>query len=438
MFACERGSKAGLLDDVKEVGGKIGGIMIDADAPKAMGRILHHLLSDKSNRIHLLEEEYVVVYTSQESSPSWQRGLLERFQTEFDVFSPVLRTQAFFNSTAGSLELGVFSNGNPSFYATLVNMLERVEKETGLGWEVRKVEDGVIAYVADFRPTVIPSNADYEKSDSLKQWSSQSPVGQQTIFQFGIQAPHSRLDEGEIVLTEFTRGVWVGQWLPSRVLEETDEGKYIMELEGESEMEVERGSIRKLDYTSEIEVMDQVLIRRGTYWSQGAIIEKTSEEGTFKVRMFDSEGDVMTVKREDLVPRSESNEGSKEVPSLMTVNLSDAITSTLGSIGINIDEDNDLAVFWGIGSGCIIAAFWSWGSAVVTWDGKTHLDVSFFTDKENGVLREEFVGAIIEEIPILVVTSRNDHPRGFGRVVNFQSDLQRSPHWVEASVSEDE
>lgn len=430
MYKCETDILKAIVGDLKEVGSKIGGILFDADVPKSMGQILHTLLSDKSNRIDLLEQKYVVLFTTQEPSPFWQRALLERIQTDLDPFSPAMRTQAFFNGTTSSVELGVFSSGNPTFVADLVSMLGTVKQKTGLFWEVRKVEDGVIGYVADFFPSVVPSNADYNKTEPLRQWSSQSPLGQQTILQFGIQRTHVGFEIGEVVLVEYTQDRWKGEWLIGRVQGETGNGKYIVELEDEEEMEVESGSIRQLDFSSDLSVMDQVLIQRSNYWSQGAIIERSLDGRSFAVRRFDSNGDVMTVKRKDMVPWSIPSDRSSEVPSLMNLNLPDAIRSSLQSMDIDLDTDHNFHSFWGIGLGCIIVAFWSSGSTVVTWDGKTHIDVGLFTNEEHNRMREEFVDGIIEAIPFLVVTSRDDHPRGFGRVVNFLSDLESTPRWV--------
>jgi spermidine synthase len=64
------------------------------------------------------------------------------------------------------------------------------------------------------------------------------------------------------------------------------------------------------------------------------------------------------------------------------------------------------------------------GSALLVWDGRKHVDISFYVmdnDQEAGPFIEEFLEHVENK---LTVTLRDDMPRGTGRVINFASDIR--------------
>lgn len=84
---------------------------------------------------------------------------------------------------------------------------------------------------------------------------------------------------------------------------------------------------------------------------------------------------------------------------------------------------------------------------MATWDGGTHIDVNFFASlydpdqneinnnnnsNNGGLFQEElFEHLLLRAFPLsLNLMLRDEHPRGFGRVVNFREELQSMPHWV--------
>jgi spermidine synthase len=185
MVACEDEILKQLRDTVADAG-MIDGIIIDPDAPRPIGQILHRILRSKRNRRDLLHESFVVIETSTASSKSsWGRYLLNRLQIEIVVFDPAFKADISFSHNG--LELGVFSAGDSNFYSHLVEVISSIEAKTGLAADVHEVTNGRMNYIADFQPHYFFSYKDFDMSATMDQWKSQDPVGRQTIFQFDEQ-----------------------------------------------------------------------------------------------------------------------------------------------------------------------------------------------------------------------------------------------------------
>jgi len=87
----------------------------------------------------------------------------------------------------------------------------------------------------------------------------------------------------------------------------------------------------------------------------------------------------------------------------------------------------------GLGDGCVLAVIWPGGSIVVLWDGKDHVDVNLFTYHENIKQAKEFEDGFKKGTGKLLPTVLHDEqPRGIGRVVSYQRDLEDNdtPHWA--------
>ena len=434
LFACESEVLSTLSESV--AGRKLSVIVVDPDAPRAMGQILHKMLSSNKARKKLLSQSYVVLTpTTDLLSQSWHKALLERFRTEFAQFSPSYRTDVFFNTT--TFELGIFSTGDATFYSHLADVITSIDKQTGLVSEVRNVQDGIINYIADFEPSKVVKLSDYKLGPSLEQWSTQSPLGHQTIFQFEIQPPKTPLAAGEKVLINLDENVWTGTWNPGRVVGEMDDGTYDVMFENRGnwvKINMERDLLRKFvtdteESTSPIAAGERVLIRQGGTWYQGSVVEMKTN-GLYEVQLYDPNGSVATVNRESLIRQMEAS-GTDELPQLSATKLNDVLKSALSS-SVDVGKIDNMTVHDGIGDGCLITAFWAEGSAVLSWNGKTHFDLNFFTNSENFDVREDIVGKIFEDIPFLAAVSRDEQPRGFGRLVNFQFELEslnEELHW---------
>ena len=61
-------------------------------------------------------------------------------------------------------------------------MTTSIESRSGLVVDVVNVLGGDWSYSPDFKPSKFFLPKDYDQSESLKQWYSQTPLGYQTIF----------------------------------------------------------------------------------------------------------------------------------------------------------------------------------------------------------------------------------------------------------------
>ena len=85
------------------------------------------------------------------------------------------------------MELGVFSTrGDGAFFFHLSNVISTIKEKTGLAVEIRKIQNGMLNYVADFEASYFSSLHDYAPRSSVEQWFSQEPLGLQTNFQFEL------------------------------------------------------------------------------------------------------------------------------------------------------------------------------------------------------------------------------------------------------------
>ena len=100
-------------------------------------------------------------------------------------------------------------------------------------------------------------------------------------------------------------------------------------------------------------------------------------------------------------------------------------TELLGSEKMNIEEYKNL------GDGSVHVCMWSGGSLVVLWDGRDHIDVNLFTYVEDIEIGNKFESNFSKKM-LLSTMLRDEQPRGVGRVVAYQRDLEENgtPHWV--------
>ena len=207
MFSCESDTLHSLRGMV-EKNGKIGSIIIAPEAPRSMGQVLHKVLSRIRIERELLQDNVVILETSLDPSDStWRRILLDRFRTEFVKFNPAYRAEVFFNDGTGSIELGVFSSGDNLFYSHFVDAMKRIEDKSGFHFEVRIIKNGRNNYIADFKPSLVVSYADYDHSSAAEQWSSQRPMGRQTIWQFEFERDPQKLQTTLRLLTSTAKGI---------------------------------------------------------------------------------------------------------------------------------------------------------------------------------------------------------------------------------------
>jgi len=95
-------------------------------------------------------------------------------------------------------------------------------------------------------------------------------------------------------------------------------------------------------------------------------------------------------------------------------------------------ENNNVTEFDDLGDGCLLVDTWRGGSIVVLWDGRNHVDINLFTYEEDFEQATAFEENFSLAIPGLQTMLRDEHPRGMGRVVSFEKDIEEyeEPHWA--------
>jgi spermidine synthase len=400
---------------------KINGIVLDPNVPKRMGQILYKILSDNQIRNRLLAKNYIVLAPITDSSKSWGKALLERFRTNLTTFSPAYHAEIVFGDRSETSQVNVFSSGNYEFHANLVDVIKKCENSTGLAIEVKSVRDGFLNYITDFEATKTATDADYDNISAREQWDSQHPVGMQTMFQYEVQPPLMSLSPGARVLRNHNNHVFVGTWNLATVKSMKDDGTYdVIDDNGLDISGIIRSSLRELDASSQAGPMTgHVLIREGNIWRQGKILEQLPD-ATYKVHIFDNFGSQTIVRQSELIRQSPETRDKDPGPTISSPLLEKILfeaTETFLNVNINVvPEYGD--------DGCMITAFWSKGSAILTWDVHSEISLNLFTHEEDSAMHKSFGSAFTEKIPYLALVSHNQQPRGFGRVMNFKRDMQ--------------
>jgi hypothetical protein len=84
--------------------------------------------------------------------------------------------------------------------------------------------------------------------------------------------------------------------------------------------------------------------------------------------------------------------------------------------------NSTMSVYRNFGAdGAVCAGTWATGSAVVVWDGRFQVDLNVFSTLGRNEF-DAFEHAIKKHLPGLGGWLRDTHPRGYGRIVNFQDE----------------
>lgn len=93
---------------------------------------------------------------------------------------------------------------------------------------------------------------------------------------------------------------------------------------------------------------------------------------------------------------------------------------------VSVTDAPAIELFGDVGRGIVLTTSFQTGSSVLMWDGASHLDINLFRSDESKSLADSFLQAFLDAIENHVqISLRDDQPRGYGRVVNFQSDIDR-------------
>ena len=457
LVDCERRARRSLYEVHP---GKIQGIVVDPDAPIAMGKIIHKILNHTRLRYELLVDDFVILAPTLEqtisttitsSSLGWRHALLERFRMEIVQVNPVFHTNVMFHrdnnndenkSRSLFLNMGVLSANDQDFYTHLLGALRRIQQVTALDFEILDSKVGFVKHIPDFQPTAVFSSDDFDMEPSRQQYLGQHPVGYQAILQFEVH-PKVPISEGAIVLVNDIVAAWLGTWSQGRVVEANNEsgGEFVVEtmVSGE-QIIVERQYIREVNHysaVSPLQLGELVLIQFNDVWHQGAVTQ-VNEDGTYELQAFD--GDVLVLERSHLIRQTEKPVSYEEFPDALSMNvLKDVLEDVLRRLdslankGNPEDRKNPPSPRWrNVGDGCLFTGFFSGGGIVAAWDGRRHMDVNLFFEGEVIIPQSELLNEveqfIVDSIPDISRVQYDVQPRGFGRVVNTQEDLNKL-HW---------
>ncbi len=420
---------------------KLDALVMDSTLPFSMGQILESIFSDPVTHSKIMERNHMIL-TPVVEEEAWRNVLIDRFRTDIVLFDGAYRADLrFFKMDSGkkesSLKWSLFSAYDDDFFNHLSSTLSVIKESTGLEPEVEEIANGIVNYVADFAPPNEFTDGEYDKTRSLKQWNSQTPMGHQTIFTMSLQPPKMRLDEDERVLAEHEPGPWDAVYGGATVESYLGNEMYSVVYDDYDEPEpISRDQIRKFseadeDLSKPFEVGDLIFYENNDELYNNGVISRVEEEGTYSIYLLNPSGTkIYGVKRDQMIYQFETANFYQEIPDLSARQLTDAFEKALKAKVVN-SEDALSAKSFPIGKGIVMTAFWKEGHAIMKWDGSKRVDINFFTYKEDMRLRLVFQDAFCGEIKYMNKGSRDEHPRGYGGVVNFSSEIANPPHWVE-------
>lgn len=105
--------------------------------------------------------------------------------------------------------------------------------------------------------------------------------------------------------------------------------------------------------------------------------------------------------------------------------MTDFLESTLEKIQVTSAASIPrFETYTGVGDGGLCVFAFREGNVVLVWDGRHHVDINVFFRDELKELADSLISTFVTKSnDRLQVTLRDDYPRGTGRVINFQSDI---------------
>mmetsp|Transcript_14520 Transcript_14520/g.40367 ORF Transcript_14520/g.40367 Transcript_14520/m.40367 type:complete len:1336 (-) Transcript_14520:1047-5054(-) len=441
MQACEQETEELLKAGVKNSKAKLDALVLDFELPFPMGQVLESIFSNKVTHNKIMERTHTVL-TPLVDGESWRHVLIDRFRTDIVLFDGAYRADIRFSEVEAGKKgsyyrWSIFSAHGRDYFFTLISAVGFVTGDTGLQFEVEEIANGIVNYNVELEWDEF-TDSDYDKTRSKAQWNSQTPMGHQTIFQMNLQPPKIQLNEGEKVLAEHEPGPWDVVYGAAEVIEYLGDEMYEVHYDGETETEaISRDQIRKfsdadMDVSKSFEVGDLIFYQNKRSLYQNGVISRVDEDGTYSIYLLNTAGQKLYgVQRSRLLYQFETADFYQEIPDLSIPTLSGAFEKALDA-KVVASEDKTLFESFSIGSGVVISSFWNDGQAVLKWDGMKRVDVNLFTYKEDMDTRLEFQGAFCNEIEYMQSVARDEHPRGYGSVVNFGSEISKPSHWVSA------
>ncbi|KAG7349320.1 spermidine synthase [Nitzschia inconspicua] len=442
MHACEMKTKENFSVDVANKD-KLDGLVLDQDMPFQMGQIIDKLFSDKVYHYKLMKSSHIVISPVQRGE-DWKVQLVDRFRTDLVLFDPAYRVNMkvyadVLQRTEPFSQWCIFSAGDSHFFNHLSSSIASIESKTGLKAEIEDVANGLINVIADFYPPKVFKNSDYDRSRALSQWQTQSPIGHQTLFQLIVQPPKAKVKEGEIVLLELEEGPWDMVFGRAVVLSECSPSgdDCVVQLESKKKARtVSRSQIRKFSTADSavnrsFEIGDLVLHEYEVGMFENGVVSGIHEDGTYDIYILNPDGlKVYGVPNTKLLLQFESGEFITEIPSLSTAQLFGALGYATKKVILEKDESMSPISSIAVGSGVVLTGFWAGGHVILKWNGEKRVEINLFTYKERKDKRIMFQEAFISQLDHVVTLSRDEHPRGYGSVVNFASEMENTPYWI--------
>ena len=116
---------------------------------------------------------------------------------------------------------------------------------------------------------------------------------------------------------------------------------------------------------------------------------------------------------------------------LNKVTIERSFANTIANLNVCKTCKDDIRTFDEVGDGLVMMLSWSLGNIVLLWDGRMHIDINIFTFFED----LEFADTIQNTFKKgfrknkLVLTLRDEQPRGVGKIVVYKRDVKFKPLW---------
>lgn len=389
IVECERGILMNLQESLSD-DKRLRVIIVDRTAPRLLVQMLLRIFTTQSwDNENMLAPDLMVLTTIEDESEGWKINFLDKIRTDIVKVDPLFRAEILFNTTAGSMELGILSSGDESFMKHLVDMADKVEKKSGLALEIREIFGGMWR---PFQQMIQPAedaeevhtHESYDRTSPLEQWWSQQPVGHQTLFQFETRpllvGDHIQAYFKGVPATRCAVGV-------------------ITAIHNEDSYNVKFAFTEHFDYHK-------------SFTRVGHDMHGTS------------------------VPRDELRKvyGSPNDEQLSEEKVTSALEYALSAIDSRTFSASEIHKLEVEGDGCLLVAFCLGGSVILMWDGRIHIDVNMFTFVESPSAHEDFKEQLRTKLRSLEAILEDEQPRGFGRAVNFKRGLGQGeravPYWA--------
>ena len=471
---------------------KIDGIILDVSAEKETAQIVHKILSDTHQYEDLLEELHVVL-TPILDGENWRAVFVDRFRTELGAFfAPSHRIDFHLRTQAHEAEWCLYASGREDIFDVLRILESNLQKPKGWDFSLDSVTNGANKFTVDFKPPRTLTDSEYDKTAAVKNWLSQRPVGYQAVIQMESAKPRKKIQKYERVLVQTVNIEGWDKLFEPAIVTQIHEGgmkftvRFELEFdESETTEVVTRDRIRRLSKNDKVEPevfepADVVIYDLGSDGHhKSSMISTRHEDGTYDLTILNWEGQKhFKVPRSRLMLERESDEFYEEIPALNIKHLTEAFNSALFESGIVSGKGiSDLVPRTiQIGEGCLVAASWLGGDAVMKWNGKARVEVYLYLDEENragkvnsqtefkdnavneylkeqgidmqqtpepllkrkaaeGAMRttkdrENFQTAFMDIVGNVAVVQLDVFPRGYGSVINFKSEMLEPPIWL--------